>query len=217
MSSRQDLVAALLAAPTPRPDALAREAAGQLFPTWQAILVGVPFALIVGAMTGLLLSLLVALPVGHFVGKPLPAWVGRMSEILLFAGMALGAGLVFIWLRRRRASFAALVRDGTMFPTIDVGTSGLGGVLASKAGRAAAELALDALGGTLAQIYGAPIVGAEVDGSVVEVRTPGNWRGRFPRPSHMLVQPGNRYVALLGAAGLSPQRVLRRRPAKPAG
>lgn len=217
MSRVAELVTALLASPTPRPDALSRPAAARLFPWWQAALVGVPAALIIGAISGCLLALVVALPLGHFVGQPRPAWFGRMSEGLLFAGMALGAMLVLIWLRRRRARFAALVREGTLFPTFDVEATGFGKTLSNPVVRAVVEVGLDGVGGTLRQIYSAPVVAAEVDGTIIEARTPGDWRGRFPRPSHMLVQPGNRYVALLGAAGLSPQRVLRRRPARPTG
>ena len=212
-----ELAAALLAAPTPRPDALARQAGRRLFPTWQALLVGLPLGLIAGALTGCVLALVVALPVAHFVGQPRPPWLGTMSEVVLSAGGALGLLVVALWLVRRRARFVALAREGTVFPTFDVGLTGLGRALGNKVVGAAVELALDGVGSTLRQIYCAPVVAAEVDGTIVEVRTPGDWRGRFPRPSHMIVQPGNPYVALLGQAGLRPQRVRRRRPAKEAG
>jgi len=210
----KELAAALLAAPTPRPDALARQAGRRLFPAWQALLVGVPFGLVASALTGCVLGLVVALPVGHFVGRPRPPWLGTMSVALLFVGAALGLVVVALWLARRRARFVALAREGTVFPTFDVGVTRLGRALGNKVVGAAVELALDGVGGTLRQIYCAPVVAAEVDGTIIEVRTPGDWRGRFPRPSHMIVQPGNPYVALLGEAGISPQRVLRRRPAE---
>ncbi|MGC4121238.1 MAG: hypothetical protein QM765_43010 [Myxococcales bacterium] len=138
MPRTQELVKNLLAHPAPRPDSLARDAAARLFPTWQAILVGVPFALILGPAMGALLALVVALPVGLLL-EPRPAWLGNLSDLLLLAGTVLGVCLVVLWLVRRRASFAALAREGMLFPTIDVAARGPGRIWGNELVVAAAD------------------------------------------------------------------------------
>jgi hypothetical protein len=121
------------------------------------------------------------------------------------------------WMRRRRASFARLVREGTLAPTFDVAAGGLARVVGSPIGRVAGRMAFGAVGSTIAQVYGGPVVGAEIDGQVIEARTVADTGGRFRLPSYMLAHPEVRYVALLHGAGwIAPQRVLRRRPAESA-
>jgi hypothetical protein len=207
----QELISALIEAPVPRPDALALAGGRKLFPTWQAALVGVPIGIIVAAMLGLATALLVALPLGAVVGKPLPPWFGHVSEAAMVVGAALGGWLVVRWMRRRRAQFVELVRSGSIVPTYDVAATGLAGALGTRAGATVARAALGAVGGTVAQVYGGPIAIAELDGQRIEARTAADSRGRFRIPEMMLVDRTGGYVALLDRTGwIAPQRVLRR-------
>jgi hypothetical protein len=115
-------------------------------------------------------------------------------------------------MRRRRAAFAALAREGAVVPAYDIAATGLAGALGTRAGAAIARAALGAVGGTVAQVFGGPIAAAELDGKIVEARTAADARGRFRVPELMLADRAGGYVALLHRAGwIAPQRVLRRR------
>lgn len=170
---------------------------------------GAPLALILGAVLGLFIALAIALPLGHFVGDPKPAWFGRMSEAAMLLGAALGIWLVVRWMRRRRAEFVTLAREGTIVPAYDLAT---GNVLGTRDGVALAHAVLGAVGATIAQVYGGPIAAAELDGVIIEARTAADMRGRFRIPELMLVDSTGSYVALLHRIGwIAPQRVLRRK------
>jgi hypothetical protein len=89
--TESQLVSALVESPVPRPDALARDVASRLFPTWQAVLVGAPIAVILGAVLGCITALAIALPLGLLVVEdPKPAWFGHVSEVAMLPGVALG-------------------------------------------------------------------------------------------------------------------------------
>ncbi|MDB4961904.1 MAG: hypothetical protein JWP01_1903 [Myxococcales bacterium] len=209
--SAQELISALIQTPAPRPDAIAIAGGRKLFPTWQAVLVGAPVGVIAASMLGLVAALAVALPLGAVVGKPLPPWFGRMSEAVMVVGALLGIWLVVRWMRGRRAHFVELVRSGSVVPAFDVAATGLAGALGTRAGKTVARVALGAVGGTVAQVYGGPIAVAELDGQRIEARTAADSRGRFRVPEFMLVDRTGRYVALLDRTGwIAPQRVLRR-------
>jgi hypothetical protein len=212
--TESQLVSALLESPIPRPDGLARDVASRLFPAWQAVLVGVPIAVILAAALGLVTALAIALPLGLvIVEHPKPAWFGHVSELAMLPGVALGIWLVVRWMRRRRAAFTNLAREGAIVPAYDIAASGLAGALGTRAGAAIARVALGgAVGGTVAQVFGGPIAAAELDGKIVEARTAADARGRFRVPELMLADRAGGYVALLHRAGwIAPQRVLRRR------
>ncbi len=210
--STSKLIDELIAAPTPRPATIADEVAGKLFPLWQAVLVGVPTALIIGCVLGCVAAIAVALPLGIIVGNPKPPWFGYVAGTAGLAGAALAAWLVFRWMRGRRRAFAALARDGVIVPAYDVAATGLGGALGTDVGKALAHAALGALGGTVAQVFGGPIAAARLDGEVIEARTAADALGRFRAPELMLADRSGGYVALLHRSGwIAPQRVLRRR------
>jgi len=213
--SEARLVVTLAEAPVPRPEPLAREAANRLFPLWQALLVGIPFAVMAAALLGVATALAIALPLGSLVGSPKPAWFGHVSEAAMLPGVVLGIWLVVRWMRRRREQFAALAREGTIVPSYDVAATGLAGALGSRAGAMVARAALgSALGSTVAQVYGGPIAAGELHGTIIEARTTADAKGRFRVPELMLVNASGRYVALMHRAGwIAAQRVLRRRTA----
>lgn len=207
------LVKELLESTTPRPEPLARATAAKLFPLWQMVLVGAPIGLIAAAMLGLATTLVVALPLGQFVGYQRPAWFGHLSEVTLIVGAGIGVWLVVWWMRRRRAHFAALARNGVLLPAHDRDADGLAGALGSSVGATLAKVALGGLGGTLVQVYGGPIAVAKLDGTVIEARTVANSRGQFRVPELMLADATGGYVALMHRSGwIAAQRVLRRRP-----
>src|SRR3954464_7708988 len=119
------LISALVDSPVPRHDALARDVATRLFPTWQAVLVGAPIAVCLAAVFGLITALAIALPLGRLVAEdPKPAWFGYVSELAMLPGVALGIWLVVRWMRGRRAAFATLAREGTIVPAYDIAASG---------------------------------------------------------------------------------------------
>lgn len=211
--TESELVAALIDASVPRPEALSRAVASRLFPTWQAALVGVPIAVILAAVLGLITALAIALPLGTVVGDPKPAWFGHVSEAAMVPGIALGIWLVVRWMRRRRAQFATLARAGAIVPAFDLAASGLARVLGTKTGAAIAQAALGAVGGTVVQVFGGPIAAGALDDTIVEARTVADARGRFRVPELMLADATGGYVALLHRSGwIAAQRVLRRRP-----
>jgi hypothetical protein len=209
-----ELVTALFEAPAPRPEPLVRETASRLFPLWQAVLVGVPVAVMAAALLGLITALAVALPLGEVVKDPKPAWFGHVSELAMLPGAALGIWLVVRWMRGRRLQFAKLAREGTVVPTYDVAATGLAGALGTRAGAMVAQAALGSVGRTAAAAYGGPVVAANLDGTIVEARTVADAQRRFPVPDAMLVDAQGRYVALMRHDGwIAVQRVLRRRKA----
>src|SRR5262245_39244898 len=210
-----ELVVALLEAPVPRPEPLVPEAAKRLCPVWQAVLVGVPFAVMAAAMLAVVTSLAIALPLGAVVGNAKPTWFGHVSEAAALLGAALGIWLVVRWMRGRRAQFTALAREGTIVPSFDLAATGLAGALGTPTGAMVAGAALgSAVAGTMTQIYGGPIAAAELDGTLIEARTVADARGRFRVPDLMLVHASGRYVALMHRTGwIAAQRVLRRKPA----
>jgi hypothetical protein len=218
--TESQLVSALVESPVPRPDALARDAASRLFPTWQAVVVGAPIAVILAALLGCLTALAIALPLGLVVvDDPKPAWFGHVSEAAMLPGVSLGIWLVVRWMRRRRAAFTALAREGEIVAAYDVAASSLVAALATRAGAAIVRAALRrAVGRTVAQAFGGPIAAAELDGKIIEARTVADARGRFRVPEMMLADRAGGYVALLHRGGwIAPQRVLRRRIRTAAG
>jgi len=209
-----ELVASLIASPVPRSEALARDTARRLFPAWQAVLVGVPIALIAATVLGCVSALAIALPLGMAIGNPKPVWFGYVSEAAMVPGFALGVWWVVRWMRRRQTDFATLARDGSIVSAFDVAATGIAGALGTEVGAAVAKVALGAVGGTVAQVFGGPIAAGELNGEIIEARTAADARGRFRVPELMLVDHTGGYVALLHRAGwIAPQRVLRRRAA----
>jgi hypothetical protein len=85
-----------------------------------------------------------------FTGQPRPSWFGTMSELALLPGTAASVYRVVRWMRRRRASFATLVREGTLSPTFDVAASGLARIVSSPAVRVAGRMALGTVRSTIA-------------------------------------------------------------------
>src|SRR5262245_12035160 len=121
-----ELVSAVVDSPVPRPGALARDVASRLFPTWQAVLVGAPVAVILALVLGCITALAVALPLGLVVVEyPKPTWFARLSEAAMLPGVALAIWLVVRWMRRRRAAFAELAREGAIVPTVAIAAKGL--------------------------------------------------------------------------------------------
>jgi hypothetical protein len=210
-----DVLRTLGGEPPLRAEIDVRAVATRLFPVWQAFLVGLPLALIIGSILGVMVGLVVAMSLTEIVGPPRPEWMGTLSEVLLYAVMAATCAGVFAVMRRRRAQFFSLARNGIVVPTVDVDGKGLSQALGNEAAQAAARLALGAAGGTLALMYGGPIVGGQVGDELLEVRVPADSKGRFPRPQHMLVQSGNSYVALIGPDWIKPQKISRRRKQPP--
>ncbi len=197
-----DLILALERAPNPRPEQLVRAAARRLFPLWQAILVGVPIALIAASILGVALGLSIALAVGAVAGER-PPWLEDVSTTALVVGGGIGVALVVRWLRRRRAAFSILARTGELLPTRILRT----------AGPIAAGLSR-----TLGEVYNWPIVGSELDGELVEVRTSRQTAfgpsGEIRAPRLMLVDRRAPYVALIQSRSIHPQRILRRTPTR---